>query len=88
LGEALSERANHGLVPKGERQTAAEIELPGISVDDIKAVLKPYEDDPLFYDAYPIEEENKELFQNTYGIDFDFNHFDYYLLCGFDNSEE
>jgi hypothetical protein len=77
-----------GLVPRGERHTSVEIELANLSVDDLKNVIQPYADDPLFYDPYPIETENKSFFEIRYGITFDFEHFDYYLLCGFDHSEE
>src|SRR5687767_3195420 len=46
-----------GLVIKGERHAAAEIELEGVTIDDIKKVMKPYEGDPLFFESYPIEED-------------------------------
>jgi hypothetical protein len=75
-----------GLVPKGERQTALEIALTGLTIEEIKQVIQPYENDPLYYDPYPIEEANKAFFERRYGIEFDFEHFDYYLLCGFDNA--
>ena len=77
-----------GIIPKGQRQVIMEIELKGISIDDLKAVITPYNNDPLFYDGYPIDETNKSLFERTNNIEFDFDKYDYYLLCGFDNSED
>ncbi|HVG14140.1 MAG TPA: hypothetical protein VM935_04235 [Chitinophagaceae bacterium] len=77
-----------GLVLKGERHAAAEIELDGVTIDDIKKIMTPYEGDPLFFESYPIEEDQKAFFEQTTGIDFDYEHFDYYMLNGFDNSED
>jgi hypothetical protein len=77
-----------GFVLKGERHAAAEIELNGITIEDIKKVMTPYEGDPLFFESYPIEEDKKAFFEKSTGIDFDYEHFDYYMLNGFDNSEE
>ncbi|HEX2532747.1 MAG TPA: hypothetical protein VHK69_03370 [Chitinophagaceae bacterium] len=75
-----------GIVPKGERQTAAEIELPRLTVEELQAVLQPYDTDPLYYDPYPIEAEHEPWLRERFGIDLDFEHFDYYLLCGFDDA--
>ena len=77
-----------GLVLEGEHHAAAEIELSGVTIDDIKKVMTPYEGDPLFFESYPIEEDKKAFFEQTTGIDFDYEHFDYYMLNGFDNSED
>lgn len=76
-----------GLVPKGERLAAAEVELEGITIEDIRNIIVPYEGDPLFFESYPIEQNSKDFFEMKTGLTFDYEHFDYYLLSGFDNSE-
>lgn len=56
-----------------------------IRVTDLKKIMKPDQDDPLFCDGYLINEKNKDLFERTNNFHFDFEKYDYYLVANYDN---
>ena len=74
-----------GIIPKGQSETVQQIEIEELSLREIKKTFTPNEDDPLFFDSYFIDKAKSELFKEMNTIKFDFDKFDYYLLCQFDN---
>ncbi len=50
-----------------------------ISVEDIKKILDPYENDPLFLMVYKITPDKICFLKNYISINFDFDQFEYFL---------
>jgi hypothetical protein len=55
-----------------------EISLPNIDVPRLNAIFWEQPNDPLFYSGYQI---NQSIAMHFAGIQFDFQKFDYYLVC-------
>jgi hypothetical protein len=78
-----------GVIPKGQTKTTEIIDLLNeIQLDEIAKVIPSKLDDPLYYDGYLITKESSNIFEKTNHFEFDFEHFDYYLLSSFDNSND
>jgi hypothetical protein len=75
-----------GVFLKNTNDMIDDITIAYISVDELKSFMIPDEDDPKFYNGYLIDEKNREYFEKPNNFKLDFEKFDYYLLCGFDNS--
>lgn len=73
---------------KENEQLVEEVELTGLTASELIAVLQPYQSDPLFLDGYELNENNTEFFNKRYGIDFQFNKYDYFLEASFDNRKQ
>ena len=74
-----------GKFHKGKNEMVELIEIEVFTVEKLKTVFTPNEDDPLFYDGYLIDSTKSILFQTINAVRFNFEQFDYYLLCQFDN---
>jgi hypothetical protein len=73
------------VISKEQKEIIDEIELPGLSIEEIKKVLVSEPNDPLFFNGYSIDEAQIGLFANFKHIDFDFEKYDYQIWCWIDN---
>src|SRR5438105_3354998 len=60
-----------GIIPKGQNETVEQIEIEELSIDKIRTLFTPNEDDPLFFDGYLIDEAKGALFEKMNIIKFD-----------------
>ncbi|WP_407431172.1 hypothetical protein [Arcticibacter sp.] len=52
-----------------------------ISLDQIRQMWEPFDNDPLFYMCYPITEKQSEKMEELFNIKIDLMQFDYFLEC-------
>jgi len=50
-------------------------------LDMLNKIWTPFEDDPLFYMSYPIDEKKADLLEKVYKVEFDLNRYDVFLEC-------
>lgn len=64
-------------------EEVAEINIDFISLDNLKTIVTPNEDDPLLYDGYLLSEKELAELNNFLDkkIEPDFNQFEYLLEC-------
>ena len=58
-----------------------EINIDNISIEVLKAIFKPSEEDPLMYNPHTITDIEADKLKNIINIQFDFNRFFYQLDC-------
>jgi len=61
----------------GDRFLVEKIVLPESSLDDLKVIFVPADDDPLMYDYYDVDEIAAAKLHRKFGIDINLNKFDY-----------
>lgn len=52
-----------------------------IDLDIIRSMWSAYEDDPLYYMIYPVQEAQKATVEKLLGKDLEFEKYDYFLEC-------
>lgn len=70
---------------KDNEKLIGEIEQAGLTASELTTVLQSYQEYPLFFDGYELNENNTEYFISRYGVDFKFDKYDYVLEASFDN---
>lgn len=73
---------------KENEKLVEEVELTGLTASELITVIQPYQNDPLFFDGYELNENNTEFFNKRYSVDFKFDKYDYFLEASFDNRKQ
>ena len=70
-----------GIYTRNSDDMVEEIRLLDIIALDLQNIISPHENDLLYFDGYVIDDSNKNFFEKKYNLRFEFDRYNYYLLC-------